>query len=97
MRKKILAFVFAAALLVALAVPLFGGVGTAQAIVHPVTPSNDCSGGEGGGGEAIANGAVGGPGNDPDGVAPVNAPVPANNPGESTGTGVGADVPDECA
>ncbi len=31
MRKKILAFVFAAALLVAMAVPLFGSVGTASA------------------------------------------------------------------
>ena len=31
MRKKILGFVFAAALLAALAVPLFGGAGTAQA------------------------------------------------------------------
>jgi len=31
MRKKILAFVFAAALLVALAVPLFAGAGTASA------------------------------------------------------------------
>ncbi len=31
MRKKILGFVFAAALLMALALPLVGGVGTAQA------------------------------------------------------------------
>ena len=31
MWKKILSFVFASALLVALAVPLFGGVGTAEA------------------------------------------------------------------
>ena len=31
MRKKILAFVFAAALLIAMAVPLFGGAGTALA------------------------------------------------------------------
>ena len=31
MRKKILAFVFGAALLVAMAVPLFGSVGTASA------------------------------------------------------------------
>ena len=32
MRKKILAFVFAAAVLMAMAVPLFGGIGTAQAV-----------------------------------------------------------------
>ena len=38
MRKKILAFVFAAALLVALAVPLFSSVGTASAHVHGITP-----------------------------------------------------------
>ena len=39
MRKKILAFLFAAALLVALALPLFGGVGTAPAFakVHGVS------------------------------------------------------------
>ncbi len=38
MRKKILAFVFAAALLMALAVPLLGSVGTASAHVHGITP-----------------------------------------------------------
>lgn len=37
MRKKILALVFAAALLVAMAVPLFGG-STAEAHVHGITP-----------------------------------------------------------
>jgi len=37
MRKKILAFVFAAALLVAMAVPLFGGGGTALAQGAPTT------------------------------------------------------------
>lgn len=41
MRKKTLAFVFAAAVLVAMAVPLFGGVGTAEAIVHGSTPIID--------------------------------------------------------
>ena len=35
MRKKIMAFVFAAALLMALAVPLFGGGGTALAAGPP--------------------------------------------------------------
>ena len=39
MRKKILAFVFAAALLVAMAVPLFGGGGTAEAAIHPKVSS----------------------------------------------------------
>ena len=39
MRKKILAFVFAAAVLVAMAVPLFGG-GTALAANNAVTVSN---------------------------------------------------------
>jgi len=38
MYKKIVAFVFAAALLVAMAVPLFSGVGTASAHVHGITP-----------------------------------------------------------
>jgi len=37
MRKKILAFVFAAAMMVALAVPLFGGVTPASAKVHAVS------------------------------------------------------------
>ena len=41
MRKKILAFVFAAAVLMAMAVPLFGGVGTAEAILNPNVPI-DC-------------------------------------------------------
>ncbi len=40
MRKRILGFVFAAALLAAMAVPLFGGVGTALA--EPPTPA--CNG-----------------------------------------------------
>ena len=44
MRKKILAFVFAAALLVAMATPLFGGVGTALAINDGKAPGDDCSG-----------------------------------------------------
>ena len=35
MRKKIMAFVFAAALLMALAVPLVGGGGTALAVLVP--------------------------------------------------------------
>ncbi len=39
MRKKILAFVFAAALLVTMAVPLFGGGGAVYA--HNVGPCND--------------------------------------------------------
>ena len=43
MRKRILAFVFVAALLMALAVPLFSGVGTASAHVHGITPLLQCS------------------------------------------------------
>ena len=35
MRKKIMAFVFASALLMALVVPMFGGVGTASAFDPP--------------------------------------------------------------
>ncbi len=43
MRKKILGFVFAAAVLAALAVPLFGGAGTAQASTSRVdTPNGKC-------------------------------------------------------
>ena len=41
MRKKILAFVFAAAVLMAMAVPLFGGVGTASA--HSTNPGQACA------------------------------------------------------
>ena len=96
MRKRILAFVFGAALLVALALPLFGGVGTAQAIVDPVTPSDECSDGNGGGGQAVGAGAIGGPGNEPDGRAPVNAPVPGSTgvPFE-TNANMGAVCPDD--
>jgi len=38
MRKKTLTFVFAAAVLAAMAVPLFGGGGTVEAHVHGITP-----------------------------------------------------------
>jgi len=44
-RKKILAFVFAAAVLAALAVPLFGGGGTAEATIHPIV-SSECAANE---------------------------------------------------
>lgn len=44
MRKKILAFVFAAALLVAIAVPLFSGVGTVSADPGGVPNINSCFG-----------------------------------------------------
>ena len=37
MRKRILAFVFATAFMLGMAVPLFGA-GTAEAIVHPAVP-----------------------------------------------------------
>ena len=58
MRKKILAFVFAVALLVAMAVPLFGGASSAEAIVDGFTPV-ECSGGSGGGGQAVSGGTIG--------------------------------------
>ena len=48
MRKKILGFVFAATLLVAMAVPLFG-TGTAEAIVHPAVPICNAVGDNAGG------------------------------------------------
>ena len=38
MRKKMLAFVFAVVVLVAMAFPVLGGTGTASAHVHGVTP-----------------------------------------------------------
>ncbi len=41
MRKRILGFVFAAALLAAMAVPLFGGVGTAQASGNTIRVTGD--------------------------------------------------------
>ncbi len=62
MGRKILAFVFAAALLVAMAVPLFGGVGSAHAIVDPATPISCAgvpakaeSGGNAGGAAAVGS------------------------------------------
>ena len=64
MRKKILGFVFAAALLVAMAVPLFGGGGTAEAIVNPNVPI-DC-------GNANSSGAAGG-----DAAGPTLTSLPA--------------------
>ncbi len=43
MRKKILAFVFAAAVLMAMAVPLFSGAGTVLASASRVeTPNGEC-------------------------------------------------------
>lgn len=51
--------------------PFVGVLGTAAA----------ASGGAAGGTAAVGAGAIGGPGNSPDGVSPVNAPVPLNNPG----------------
>ncbi|MCH8920933.1 MAG: hypothetical protein IIA23_09580 [Chloroflexi bacterium] len=56
MRKKIMASVFVVALLVAMAVPLFGS-GTAQAIVHPVTPIT-CNGAVGASGGAAGGAAA---------------------------------------
>ena len=77
MRKKILGFVFAMALLVALAVPVFGGVGTAEAVVHPAVPI-DCAVGDSAGGRGPEGGLPGGPG--PGNVAQGNANAPDPNP-----------------
>ena len=68
MRTRILGFLFATALLVALAIPVFGGVGTAEAIVHGAVPIcnavGDGAGGEGpeGGLPSQAGSGAGGPG-----------------------------------
>ena len=62
MRKKILGFVFAAAVLMAMAVPLFGGVGTASAhnLGHVHTGAGTCV--EVGGGNFPPEGNGNGPG-----------------------------------
>ena len=89
MRKKILAFVFTAALLVAMAVPLFGGGGTAQAIVDPVVPSDECSSGQQS--SSNAAGGLNRPNN------PVGFPaVPQMNPGTGLPENGGATNVDPC-
>ena len=55
MRKKILAFVFGAALLVAMAVPLFGGSGTAFAKVDGVSQAGCAATTKSGGSESGSN------------------------------------------
>lgn len=85
MRRKILA----GGMVLALGAFLLLGTISAQAIVHPFTPSNECSDGNGGGVQALLNGGIG-DGN-PGGVGP---PVPLNNPGESSPDLVG--VPAAC-
>ena len=59
MRKKILAFVFAAALLVALALPLFSGAGTASADVHKVSQAGCGASANSGAAAAGSQAAVG--------------------------------------
>ena len=88
MRKRILAIVFAAALLVAMAVPQFGGSGTAEAVVHPVVPICNAlaQGSAAGGGPAFplpsqAGSGAGGPGavaqgEDNSGDNSPDAPIP---------------------
>lgn len=79
MKKLIVAVLLVVILTLAMSVPAF-------AIVHPVTPSDDCSGGRGGGTAAGPSGAGAiGPG----GTSGVGAPVPGS-------TGVGSDVPGAC-
>ena len=75
MRKKILGFVIAAALLAAFAVPLFGGGGTAQAHSHfVVLPDGQCA--------WITNGANGGvEGAAHDTVHPIHNMVHVGNAG----------------
>jgi len=61
MRKKILAFVFAAGLLSALALPVFSGGGTAEAFpgrVPASVPDNDTGAGAAGGATDTANGVL---------------------------------------
>ncbi len=77
MRKKILAFVFAAALLVAIAVPLFGGVGTASAQVHGVSQAG-CSGQSSAGANESSSNTPGGP----IPVSASGAPLPNNGGGD---------------
>lgn len=92
MRKKILAFVFAAALLAALAVPLFYRADSAEAAIHPIA-SSECAAAAG---SAVANGQnppgqlpADGPG---DGHGDLQGPsnsIP-NSDGESTNGNSGA-------
>lgn len=87
--RKLTLIVLLAALLLAF------GVVPAFAIVDPLTPADECRGSGGVGVQAITNGAIGGIENDPDGHAPVNAPVPNNNPGNANVAGTG-DPPSNC-
>ena len=68
----------------------------AFAIVDPLVPADECRGSKGVGGAAVGNGAIGGGGNDPDGVAPVNAPVPNNNPGKANVANDSSGAPANC-
>ena len=73
MRKKILALVFAAALLMALAVPIFGGTTPAFAKVHAVSQAG-CSTDPAGEDPFNPNsGAIASGGNSPAGPIPVTA------------------------
>jgi len=68
MRKRIVAFVFAAALLVAMAVPLFGGVTPASAKVHAISQASCGEPEAGGNAGANKSGA-----NSPGGPIPVTS------------------------
>ncbi len=94
MRKKLLAIVFAAALLVALAVPVFGGAGNALAHVHPTVPANECAATADGPGNEAA------PQNSPTADPPLPGLILDNTPsavdGTADGPGVGP-ATDHCA
>ena len=84
MRLKIIALAFAVALLMLTSLALFGKAGTAEAIVDPFTPADECNTPAiPVGVQAVQNGGIDPPGPENDGVnnpAGVGAPVPANNP-----------------
>ncbi len=73
----------------ALAAFLFFGTTPATAIVDPFVPADECKASAGPVGvQAVIHGGLDPPGAENDGVnnpAGVGAPVPANNPGKSTG------------
>ena len=72
MHKKILAFVFAAALLMALAVPLFAGAGTVSAQVHAISQAG-CGENQAGGNTGATQSSPNTPGGPGIGPIPVDA------------------------
>ena len=93
MRKKILAFVFAAPLLMALAVPLLGGVGTASAQVHAISQAS-CGASVNAGATQSSDTTPGGPGMGPIPVVAGGAIVPGGGGQVLDGVkGDGCDAP----